>query len=75
MDSDLPIEEWKEKLAIVTQQPYQIKYKTKRGQTPWYEIIYPDYVVEEHRYYRQDKIIKKFNTINSARSFIYEGGK
>ena len=75
VDSNLPMDEWKEKLAIVTKQPYQIKYKTKRGHNPWYEVIHPDYVVEEHRYYRQDKVIKKFEMLRSARRFIYEGGK
>lgn len=75
VDVDLSMDEWTEKLAIVANQPYQIKYKTKRGHTPWYEVTHPDYVVEEHRYYRQDKMIKKFEMLKSARRFIYEGGK
>lgn len=72
VDVDLPFAEWKEKLAIVVGQPYLIKHKTKRGHNPWYEVTHPDYVVEEHRYYRKDIVIKKFEMLRSARRFIYE---
>jgi hypothetical protein len=75
VDDELPFEEWKEKLANVTSKPYVIKYKTKRGYSPWYEVIQPDYEVEEHRYYRVDRFIEKFTTLADAREFVYRRNK
>ena len=75
VDEDLGIHEWEDKLALVVNQPYLIKYKTKRGHAPWYEVIKPDYEVDSHRYYKVDRFIKKFDTLKAAREFIYGGNK
>ena len=71
VDDDLPYDEWTDKLANVTSKPYLLKYKTKKGSPPWYEVVHPDYEVEEHRYYKVDRIIEKFDTIEEAREYIY----
>lgn len=71
VDDDLPFGEWLAKVQLVCKQDYLIKYRTKRGKEPWYEVIHPTYFVEGHRYYKEEKLIKEFTSLNSARKFIY----
>ena len=72
VDDSLPYEEWLEKLAFVCKQDKIIKLKTKNREKHYY-IMHPDYEVEGHRYWKVDREITKFDTLEQARRYLYEG--